>query len=140
MVNHRRLALGAVLLLGLAGCSITPPAADAEPETSASTPPDQETCVYLAGGAIDDATALFEDYSMDRESVELEDVQSVIERFETAADSASTGLSIPLQNAVTEFRAIETRLNGGDPLTPVQYEVIASSLDAVMGKCVEALE
>lgn len=126
----RMLAAAATLpaLLVLTSCAAAAPApAEAEPAA--------DPCVFLAGGAYEDAVDVFLAYSTSPTSVDAGDVTSVLDRLEQAEQASSGDLADALGTAATEFAAIETRLSGGDPLTPVDYQSLKDALDVVGAEC-----
>ena len=138
------LAVAAVALGALAGCTSPAPApstsapadSTASSVDSTSTPDNHEPCLYLAGGALEDAIDFSIAYTTDRESVSADDASDIITDFEFARDGATGELAAGLDQALTELNAVQERYTSGSEVDPaVDYQSLHDGLDLALTAC-----
>ena len=125
-----RLAVFAATVLLLTGCSAT-----GAGETGAADSPTVDPCVYLAGGAYDDGVDFFLEYAAEPASAEVADLTSIVDRFSRASEASDGNLARALKSVNVQFGAINDRISGGDPLTPVDYQALKDVLDEIGAEC-----
>jgi outer membrane murein-binding lipoprotein Lpp len=125
----RTIAIAATVLM-LSGCSAT-----GVGKTDAADIPPVDPCVYLAGGAYDAGVDFFLEYTAEPASAEVADLTSIIDRYSLASEASDANLARALARVNVQFGAINERLSGGDPLTPVDYQALKDGLDEIGAEC-----
>ena len=129
------LPVAAVALL--AGCSAPgmPTLAESEGPPAASAEPNVDACLFVAGGSYEDAVDLFLDFTDDPASVTVDDIDPVVERFDTASSSASGDMLTGLQDAGGELNAMRDRVAGGGIDVAIDYQLLADALEDIGDSC-----
>lgn len=132
------------LALTLTACAGSPPEAsrpDAPTSPTETAAPDDgnlEACEYLAENTLTDAVDFFEAYNVARDTADPAQLDSIVNRLNVASTATSGPLSRHIDAAVGELEAIQTRYETGDQVDPaVDYQVLADSLDGIMGECLD---
>jgi hypothetical protein len=131
-------AIAAVLLLS--GCATGSPSSAPTEAAAEGASENVDSCTYLSGGVLDDAGDLLIDYTKDRTSVDQSDVDSVIERFDTAQSGATGDLDVAIGDVQDVLSDLRMRYTGSDPLYPVDYQAFSDSMDDVYAVCIDVLK